>query len=147
MAVRRPISVGAVVRNIADNIVLSVRDNSSAFGYSITITGSYGMLEKLEGAPAVSEIFAALVAAALAFSCLELLVLALVREVRKPESQSRVLISRMMNFVSVGGGVAMAALCGRELDGLAAWSLGAFLATIVFVCLEAVALEIARHVE
>ena len=132
------------MRRIGRNIVVSVRENSAAFGYSITITGSYATLSALDGPVTVADIFAAAVSAGLAFTALELVVIAVYRDVPDQESVTRRLLARMMNFVSISVGVGLAAVCAWLFNGTWAWGLGAFAATVSFILMDALALRVSN---
>ena len=52
----------------------SVRNNSSAYGFSVSITASFGLLTSVAGTPTVPEIFAFAAAAVVAFALVEFVV-------------------------------------------------------------------------
>ncbi|MCB8839656.1 hypothetical protein [Aurantimonas sp. VKM B-3413] len=86
---------------ILKNLRLCVMDNSTAFAFSTTITGSFALLNAK--APAgVPEIFAGAAGAAAAFMVAEWLALLFLRDQPDNESTGTRLLCRMLNFVSVG---------------------------------------------
>jgi hypothetical protein len=128
-------------------IKISLADNTSAFGYSVTITGTYAVMTALNKAPALSELFAGAAGAVGAFIAMELAVVLLFRDVDEGELERTRLIARMMSLVSVCSSMGMAALCGHFLKGPAAWGLAGFIATTVFMVLDAVELGITKDAE
>ncbi len=125
----------------------SVVDNSSAFGFSITITASFGVIQLMLGSPQLAEIFGFAVAAAVAFTVLQAAASGGFR--RTPEAAPRevVMLGTALNFVSVGVGVGVATLVAVVFSSAIAWPLGAFLAASSYVLTEALEITAAARVE
>ena len=121
----------------------SVVDNSSAFGFSITITASFGTLSRLHGQPGFGEIFGFALAAVAAFTVLQAVASSGFRSRPGTAPREVVMLGTALNVASVGLGVGAATLTGLVLDSSVAWPLGAFLAAFVFVLAEALELTLA----
>lgn len=126
---------------IRKNVSVSLKDNSSAYGYSITITGAYAVLESFHhGSPDLLEIFVGAGGAVLAFVAMEFALNLLGRDLDSKDTEQTRIIARMLAFASIGCGMAVAALCGWLLHGAVAWFAAGFLATSSFVLLDALEL-------
>lgn len=134
-------------RKLRRGLQTSVVDNSSAFGFSITITASFGTLTRLQGQPGFGEIFGFALAAVAAFTLLQAVASSGFR--RRPGTAPRevVMLGTALNVASVGLGVGAATLTGLVLDSSVAWPLGAFLAAFVFILAEALEHTLAARVE
>lgn len=125
----------------------AVVDNSTAFGFSITITGSFGLLTTYEGSSSVGEVFAFALAAALAFGVLQ--AAATKGFAHRPDIFGRktVMLGTALDILSVGLGLGGAALAGVVLSGFAAWPVGGFLAGLFYVGAEAIELAVAARLK
>lgn len=134
-------------RRLRRGLQTSVVDNSSAFGFSITITASFGMLNRLHGQPGVGEIFGFALAAVAAFTVLQAVASSGFRTRPGTAPREVVMLGTALNLASVGLGVGAATLTGLVLDSSVAWPLGAFLAAFTYVLAEALELTVAGRVE
>ncbi len=134
-------------RRLRRGLQTSVVDNSSAFGFSIMITASFGMLNRLHGQPGFGEIFGFALAAVLAFTALQAVASSGFRTRPGTAPREVVMLGTALNVVSVGLGVGAATLTGLVLGPSAAWPLGGFLAASVFVLAEALELTLAARME
>lgn len=125
----------------------SVHGNSQAFGFSITVTASFGMLTHLEGPPASAEIIYFAIAAAAAIAGLEAAVSRGFR-VKAVHSPSRVqMLGTAMNMLSVAGALALALLAAEIVAGTPAWPTAGFVAALGYVALEAAELLVAEAIQ
>ncbi len=125
----------------------SVHGNSTAFGFSITITASFGALQNLRGSPELLEILLYGIAAALAVALLEGVVTSGFRR-RASEAPSEVqMLGTAMNFASVAAGVASAMAVGEIVGGVAAWPAGAFSAATVYMLGESSEVLLAEGIQ
>ena len=121
---------------IGTAISTTTRGNSVAFGFSITITGSFGILQTLVGSPTVMQILLFGVAAALAIGAVQGAVTRGFR-VRVGAAPSEVrMLGTAQDFLSVAAALGACAGVGALLSGTGAWPLGAFAATVVFLAAE-----------
>ena len=119
----------------------SASKNVSAYGYSVTITASFGLLNVIEGSPSALEIFVFAGGAVLGVALVEAVASGGFRH-RLEEEPIRVrALGGSISFFSVGLALLGVLLVGRVVGGFLAWPLGSFLATLVF--LLTFALEIA----
>ena len=131
---------------IRKNLSISLKDNSSAYGYSITISGAYAILELSQKSPAnLLEIFAGASGAVLAFIAVETALSLLGRDLDDRDTELTRVIARMLAFASIGSGMGTAAFCGWVLHGAVAWFAGGFLATSMFVVIDAFELALVEQ--
>lgn len=125
----------------------SVRGNSTAFGFSIMITASFGALTTLRGSANLLEILLFGVAAAAVVAALEGVVTrGFRRAVSEAPSEVRML-GTAMNFASVAAGVATAMGIGEIVGGVAAWPAGGSAAAAVYVLVESAELLLAEGIQ
>lgn len=125
----------------------SIRGNSTAFGFSIMITVTFGMVSHLDQAPNALELLLFGVGAAVALATLEGTVTKGFRAVIEQTSQEVKILGTAMNFVSVGAGVAAALGVAELLDGRAVWPIAAFVAAITYVAAESLELLLAEQIQ
>ena len=121
----------------------SVRGNAQAFGFSITVTVSFGVLSILQPAPGVGDLFLFAISGVLAFSLLNVVVVLALRHADRREPGSRAtLIGTATDFVGVGAAVGTAIGIGHLVNGVLAWILTPFLAGCVYVLVQSVELAV-----
>jgi hypothetical protein len=125
----------------------SLRGNSPAFGFSITVTGSFAMLQTLAGSPTVVQILLFGVSAALTIGIVEGLVTRGFRDPLGVAPAEVRMLGTAQNFVSVAAGLAAAAGVGALLDAGGAWPLGACAATSAFLVAESAETLLAEWVQ
>jgi MFS family permease len=117
-------------------ISTATRGNATAFGFSITITGSFGVLQKLVGSPTLLQIFMFGVAAAATVGIVEALVTRGFRERPGVVPAEVRMLGTAQDFVSVAAGLGAAAGVAALLESGGAWPLAAAVATFVFLAAE-----------
>ncbi|RBY95402.1 hypothetical protein DQ237_15215 [Blastococcus sp. TF02-8] len=125
----------------------AVTGNAQAFGFSTTITATFGAISLDEGSLSLIELLAFAVSAIAAFSLLNLLVARLGDEGSNAISSRTLLIGTATDFLSVGAGLGVAIGLGQLLDGWLPWALGAFGASLVYVLVQAVEMTLGRERE
>ncbi|WP_146010383.1 hypothetical protein [Acidimangrovimonas sediminis] len=128
------------------NFRVSVKDNTSAYGYSIAITGITSMMTATGGKATPADLFAGAAGAVCAYILVELAALLLRRQSPRDDGERTRLLARMLNLVSVGAALAVAYLIGRLMSGWSAWLTAGFVGTAAFVLLEGIELYIADEV-
>jgi hypothetical protein len=123
----------------------SVRNNASAYGFSVTITASFGLLTSALGTPSAPEIFAFAGGAVAAFALVELVVSGGYRQDLEDEPPNVKDVGSSVSVLSVGLAMACAYALGRLLGGFAAWPVGSFVATSVYLFLFGVELGLIEH--
>jgi hypothetical protein len=122
----------------ADNYVRGLRsaarNNASAYGYSVTITATFGILSVIAGTTTVLEIFAFAGGAVLAYALVDGVASGGFSHGPRDEEPSEVTaLGSSVRFVSVGAALAIALVEAQLVGGWAAWPLGAFSATVAYL--------------
>ena len=101
--------------------------NAQAFGFSITITVTFGAVNSARGSPSLPELFGFAFAAVAAFSLLNLTIATLVKDVDQGREPDRVvLVATATDLLAVGAGLA-----GRRRDRRGAARMGGLVACSV----------------
>lgn len=129
-------------RSYINNLRITVRDNAAAYGYSVLITAVVSVLSTLQGSPSIAEMFVGAGGAITAFVATELIVTKAFEQRGQQEQTEVKLINSAMHFLSIGGGVGIAVLCGRYLPHTSSWACGTFLATLAYIMLNALQLTV-----
>jgi hypothetical protein len=123
----------------------SVLNNTVAYGYSITITASYGVLNFMEDTPNLWNIIGFVCGAVLAFTMVEVFVYVGFRHELVEEPIEVVVLGSAFSFLSIGLALAATLCVGWLLNGPTGWLVGAFLATIVYIGFLALEMSVADH--
>ncbi len=122
---------------------LAVSGNARSFGYSITITVTYGVVSSKEGNPSLPELFGFALAAVAAFSLLNLAVAGLLRREQPSSDPAQViLVATATDFLAVGCAIATAVGVRVLLSGWGAWVLAPFIATLAYVLVQVVEIAV-----
>ncbi len=126
----------------------SVKGNAKAFGYSITITATFGAVSAVERSPTLVDVVAFALAAVAAFSVLDLLDAYVVRSAdRTSETVQGQLLGTATDLLAVGAAIGVAIGVGRLVHGHPAWWAAPFVATVVYVLVQSVELAVGREAE
>ena len=135
-------------RGFSDNYLrglhASARGNAAAYGYSVTITASFGILTVAAGSPHVGEIFAFAAGAVAAFALVEALASGGFRHGLSDEPSDVKALGGSISVLSVGLALGAALAAGSFVGGFAAWPLGSFLATLAYLLLFALEIGLAE---
>jgi hypothetical protein len=127
-------------------IKTSVLNNAVAYGYSITITGAFEILNATEGSLSVLDIIVFAAGAVGAFSVVEALVYVGFRQELEEEPVEVVVLGSLFSFLSIGLALGVTLVVGGWLlNGIASWLVGAFLATITYIGFLALEMSVAEH--
>lgn len=124
----------------------SVRNNYTAYGYSVMITASFGVLATQERAR-LGFVFLFLTGAIAAFVVTELVVSKGFERTPRGEPMKVEALGAAFSFGSVGIAVGAAALATVVLNGWLAWLLGAFFASGVYVVMSGLEIALADRLE
>jgi hypothetical protein len=124
----------------------SVRNNYTAYGYSVMITASFGVLATQERTR-LGFIFLFLAGAIAAFVAIELIVSKGLERTPRGEPMKVEALGAAFSFGSVGVAVGAAALATVVMNGWIAWLLGAFSASAVYVLLSGLEIALAAKLE
>jgi hypothetical protein len=111
----------------------SARNNGPAYGYSVTVTATLAILAAVEGAPRVLEVFTFAGGAIAAFTLVEAAASRGFRRRLEEEPSVVEALGSAFAFLSVGGGLAAAFITALLFGRGAAWPLGAFLSTLIYL--------------
>lgn len=128
-------------------ISTTMRGNATAFGFSITITGCFGVLQATVGNPTVGQILLFGVASAATVGVIQALVTRGFRDrVGVAPAEVRMLATAL-DFMSVTAGLGTAAGIGALVAAGVAWPLGAAAATFVFLAAESAETLLAERIQ
>ncbi|MBA2323453.1 MAG: hypothetical protein H0V92_05340, partial [Pseudonocardiales bacterium] len=123
----------------------SVTGNAQAFGFSITVTVTFGVVDAAEGHPTRLDLLGFAMAAVAAFSLLNLVVYQLIDRDRDSATRQRaLLIATATDFLAIAAAVGIAFGATALVHGWAAWLLTPFLAGLVYVLVQSVELAVGR---
>jgi hypothetical protein len=123
---------------------LSARNNSLAYGFSVTVTGSFGLLDRLTGRPSVADVFLFVAGACAPFAALNPIVTHGFRRRVEREPPVVVALGTSFSIVSGSAGVGIAALIGWQLDGWIPWLAGSAAAAAVYLLVAALEIAVGR---
>jgi hypothetical protein len=136
------------MREFAEHYVrglgMSARNNALAYGYSITVTASFGVLAHTDGPLSLLKIFVFVGGSGGAFAGINALVTRGYRQRVEQEPPVIVALSTSFSFISVSVAVGLAALLGWGIGGWGAWLLGALLGTWMYLSVSALEMAVAR---
>ncbi len=121
----------------------SVRNNYTAYGYSVMITASFGVLA-IEETARTAFIFVFLAGAIAAFVAIELIVSRGFERAPRGEPIEVEALGAAFSLGSVATAVGGAALATVILSGWAAWLLGGFAASGIYVLMSGLEIAVAE---
>ncbi|MDN5791093.1 MAG: hypothetical protein L0H25_09535 [Micrococcales bacterium] len=119
--------------------------NAQAFGFSITITVTFGVTTILQPPAGELDLLAFALAGVAAFSILNLVVALLLRDEEAAESERAILLGTATDFVAVAAGVGVAIGVNHLLEGIAAWLLSPFGAGAAYVIVQSFELALGQY--
>jgi hypothetical protein len=122
----------------------SARNNALAYGYSVTATGSFGMLTETAGPADVAHIFGFVVGTGVAFAAVNALVTGGFRHRVEQEPPVVISLATSLSVLSMSAAVGVAALIGWGIGGWTAWMLGSLLATWTYLSIAALEVAASR---
>lgn len=125
---------------LAREVIVSLNDNVSAFGYSILITAAFALMQTLDHKVGVVKIFAGAGGSVVSFLTFEAILIMFFHDLRDLEPGRNRFVAALMRVVSVPGGMAGALLCGYCLNGPGAWFASGFVASFLFLVLDGIEL-------
>lgn len=121
--------------------------NSTAFGFSIVITISYGAMQNLRGSPSLLELLLYGMAAAVAVAVMEGVITRGFRVGVERLPVEVLMLGTAQNVISVAAAVGAVIGLGKLMGGTVAWLLAGAVGATVFVALESAELLIAAVVQ
>ena len=140
--VRGPAGPG---RRFLRGVAVSTAGNSQAFGYSITITATYGAVSAVHGSPSPGQLIAFALLGVTAFSLLNLTVVrVLPHDQNDSEARRVLLIATATDVLAVGAAIGTAIGIAAALSAWPAWLLAPFAASLIYVFVQAIELAVGR---
>ncbi len=124
----------------------ATRNNVTAYGYSVSITAAFAILQTSRSDTGVLEIFAFAGGAVVAFAVIASLASGFFREELEDQPSHVKSLAGALSFFSVGLALGVAYLVGVLLEGLAAWPASAFLTTVVYIASVGIELVVAHRI-
>lgn len=125
----------------------SLHGNATAFGYSVTITASFGAVQHERGQPSYLDLLLFGVGAVLAFAALEGIVTRGFRNPLRTGSDQVVTLGTALAFMSVALAITAALGVAHILHGNVAWFAGATAGSLVFALAESLEFMVAEWVQ
>jgi hypothetical protein len=122
----------------------STRHNSLAYGYSLALTGAFGILSLLAGKLTVADVFAFGIGGSLAFTIANPLVTRGFQYRVEGEPAIVLALGTSFGFLSVTAALGAAALVGWAISGWVAWLLGGLAASVAYLVVSAFQFVLAR---
>lgn len=128
---------------MARGLNASVTGNAQAFGFSVTVTVTFGVVSGAQGSPSELELLGFALSSVAAFAVLNVLVagVARIRRAGRPATRA-LLIGTATDFLAVGAAVGAAIGIRFGVAGWGLWILAPFAAGICYVLVQSV--ELAR---
>lgn len=134
-------------RRYRRGLMTSTVNNSSAFGFSVMITSSFGMLSHLHGSPLAPDVALFALGAVLAVSAIEAAVSRGFRRRPHTHPSNVVLLGTAGNLVSVATAIGIVYGVGVTLPSSIVWLLAPLLAAATYVLVEGAELALAERLE
>ncbi len=125
----------------------SLSGNATAFGYSVTITASFGAVELARGAPRFGDLIVFGLGAVVAFGGVEGVASRGFQAPLEKGSDDVILLGTALAFVSIVLAIAAARGVAAVLTGAWAWFGAAFGASLVFALVESVEFMLAEWLQ
>ena len=133
-------------RTFERGVDTATRNNVTAYGYSISITAAFAILQTSRSDTGILEIFVFAAGGVVAFAIIAALVSGFFREELEDQPSNVKSLAGALSFFSVGLALGVAYLVGILLKGLAAWPVSAFLTTLVYVTAVGIELAVAHRI-
>ena len=137
---------GGKVASLRSSVQAAVGVNSSAFGFSITITGALAAVARVHGTPDGLEVLLFGAGGVTAFSLLDLIASEGFKQPLTRERPDTVTHAAALSFLSVLGGIGVAIGVAHVLGETLSWLLASFAAVLTFVLVVAFELTLAERV-
>ncbi|MFP1680967.1 hypothetical protein ACLD0W_00565 [Alloalcanivorax sp. C16-1] len=125
---------------------VSVSHNAQAFGFSILITVSYGVVSSVADDPTPLQLIGFALSAVASLSFLNLMVAFLKRD--EPDDSERtpvLLVATATDFISVGAGLAAAFGVAKAFENWMCWLVAPFAAGLIYCLVQGLQIAVARR--
>ena len=136
----------SVGTRLQQGLATSVSGNAQAFGFSITITVSFGVIDVVHPSPRLLDLFLFALSAVAAFAILNVVVVLLLRGGDQNSEGSRAtLIGTATDFLAVGAAIGVAIGAAQLFGPTTSWVVVPFLAGAVYVAVQSIELAVGRE--
>jgi ABC-type branched-subunit amino acid transport system permease subunit len=125
----------------------AIRNNMSAYGFSVMITCSYGVLNTSIGPPSVGNIFMFAGGAVTAVMLIDAIVSSGFRDKLRGDPSDVVALGAALELFSAGAGIGVAAIAGVAFGNWVGWTVGGTSAATAFVLMSGIEMAMARAVQ
>ncbi len=136
-----------VASGLDHGIRTSLRNNVSAYGFSVMITASFGAISAIEGPPTVGRVFLFVAGAVTSVTLIDGISSKGFRVRWRGDPSDVIALGAALGYLSVGGGVGGAALAAEILGGWVGWVVAPAVASGVYVLLSGVEMALARALQ
>ena len=133
------------MRLFEQGVDTATRNNVTAYGYSISITAAFALLQTSRTDIGVLETFIFATGGVLAFALIAAVASGFFREALEDQPSNVKALSGALSFLSVGLALGSAYLVGILIQGIAAWPVSAFSTTIVYVASVGIEVAVAHR--
>jgi hypothetical protein len=123
----------------------SIANNTSAYGFSLTVAGSYAALAKVHGEPSWLELFLFLAGSCLGFAAVNAVATQLFSKESPDEPELVISLATSLSVFSVCGAVGVATGVAFAVSSWPAWLLAALAFTVAYVIGVGAEVSIAAH--
>ncbi len=124
----------------------ATRNNVTAYGYSVSITAAFALLQTSRSDTGVLEIFVFATGAVIAFALIAAVASGFFQEELEDQPSNVKSLAGALSFFSVGLALGVAYVVGIVIQGTVAWSISAFSTTIVYVFAVGLELAVAHRI-
>ena len=125
----------------------SVRNNVSAYGFSVMITAAFAVLSASLGSPPVGDVFLYAAGAVAGVTLVEGIASRGFRVRLRGEPSDVIALGSSFSFASVGLSVGAAALAAAIVPTWAAWLIGPFAASAIYVLASGIEMALAHEAQ
>jgi len=136
-----------VLHDYVRGLNTSVLNNSAAYGYSVTITATFAVLNVSLGSPSVFDVMMFVVGAIAAFSIIDLAASRGFKKRLRGDPPEVVVLGSAIGFMSATAGVGSAALLAAVLEAGVTWPLGSLVASALYVLVLAAEITLAARID
>ena len=122
----------------------ALRNNVSAYGFSVMITASFGVLTASLGSPSVGDVFLFAAGGVTGVTVIEGISSRGFREKMRGDPSDIVALGSAIGSFSVGVAIGAAALVALALTGGVGWAVGAMAASAIYVLISGAEMALAR---
>ncbi len=130
--IRRQVQQESLSAAYVSAVRTAVRNNSSAYGFSVAATGSYGLAATAQGNPGLLSVLLFVLGVGTAFVTTELVVSRVFTRQIDSDAHSVVAVANAINVLSMGGAVAVA-YGSAQAPGGVGWFLAGLTATATYL--------------